>query len=395
MKKIIVVGASAASMAFITKLRSFDKESTIFCFSAENFLPYNRCLLADFLTKDISCKEIFLKSDTFFSEYNIDLRLQHRAVRFDFQQKKVLVQHGALEQWYEYDYLFLGMGTRPFIPKFLQNNDIDGVFTFHTLQDMENIDRYVSTANPEHAVVMGAGLNGVEAASSLVQKGLTVTLIDTASQIMPGQLDSQAAAWVCNIIEKNNVRIIINQSVTAVRSDSNQLQSIMLADGREVKADLLIIAAGSVPNSDLLRGGDLVLDESLLKVDRCLKTNIESVFAAGDLCQVPDFRTGALIRSVTWSDAMLQGLCAATAFSAAPRLYMGAIGLRDSYFFGKNFYACGQTVGFDEQTEEQVISNDSDNFAKLYIIDRRLIGFLLIGDISRLSEFKQRYMTKS
>ena len=389
MKKIIVVGASAASVAFISKLRSFDQESYIICFSGESSLPYNRCFLADFLIGDQTQEQLQLKPHDFFEKNNVDLRLNSWVTKIDAQLKQVQVA----DQLFDFDYLFLGMGCRPFVPKFLQQNCPQGVFTFHTLSDMQHIQNFIACRKPQSVVIIGAGLNGVEAVSCMVDLKIPVSVVEAAATILPGQVDADVAAWVSDRMEHAGVRVISGHKVVAVEQQNNQVTWAILDDGTKLPAEMVIVAAGSVVNSEILHETGIALHDTSVLVDDHLKTNFEHVFAAGDLCMVPDMVSKKITRSTTWSDAMLQGLCAATHLSATPRVYPGMLGLRDSYFFGVDFYGCGQTIG--HHASVQVISHaDKLMLKKFYLQGDRLIGFVLIGDISKLADYKMWYVTK-
>ncbi len=389
MKKIIVIGASAASVAFISKLRSFDQESQIICFSGEPSLPYNRCFLADFLTGEQTQEQLQLKPQDFFEKNNVDLRLNSWVCKIDPENKKVTVA----DDFFDFDYLFLGMGCRPFVPNFLQGDQPLGVFTFHTLSDMQKIKNFIDQEQPQFAVVIGAGLNGIEAVSSLIDLKMNVTVVEAASAILPGQVDLELAAWLTGRINQAGVQVITGHKVVAVDQKNNRICSATLDDGTIVSTQMIIIAAGSVVNSDLVQDVDVVTMNGSIVVDDRLKTNFDYVFAAGDVCAVSDMVSKKLTRSATWSDAMLQGLCAATNLSATARTYPGIVGLRDSYFFGLDFYACGQTVGHDDSV--QVIDqSDGLTIKKFYLKNDRLVGFVFMGDISKLAEYKMWYMTQ-
>lgn len=389
MKKFIVIGASAASIAFISKLRSFDKEAEIICFSGEATLPYNRCFLADFLTDDTTEIDLQLKPQDFFDINRVDLRLSCWVEKIDVGAKKVF----ASGSWHVYDYLFLGMGTKPVVPKFMQNVKASGLFNFHTLSDMQNIKKFIAELQPKRAIVVGAGLNGIEAASSLAHFGLRVTIVEGSNSILAGQVDGEIAQWLSEIMLNRSVRVIASKRVTEIGQKNNTVNFVILDDGSKVETDMIVVAAGSCVNSDLLIDTEIRLCDRSVIVDRHLKTNIEGILAGGDLCLVPDMLTGDMIRSTTWSDAMLQGLCAATNFSPTARVYPGMLGLRDSCFFGKDFYACGRTIGHADGVQA-VTKRDDQSFSKFYIMNEQLIGFVLIGDISRLSELKMWYASR-
>ena len=386
---IIVAGLSAASMAFITKLRSFDKESEIIAFSAEKDFPYNRCFLADYLTQDSELKDIELKPKNFFLENNIQVFFDTRIDKIDPKNNQVFAQ----EKTYTYDYLFLGIGTRPFIPTSFKNIDLAGVFTFHTLEDMNKITKFIDTHNPKSAVVIGAGLNGVEAVSSLAKKGLSVAVIEAQKTILPGQVDHEVAKWVADKARYQGVTILEENKVVSICGDLNrQVSGVKLETGTRIATEMLIIAAGSALNHEILDNIGIQLKNGSVVVNSNMRTSIPNILAGGDICAAPDMITKKLTRSTTWSDAMLQGLCAATTLGSTPRAYPGMVGLRDSYFFGKEFYACGQTNG--TLGYQRVVSKATDEDLEiLFMQDDLLKGFILIGDVSRVAELKRLYLS--
>lgn len=391
MKKIIVIGMSAASVAFVSKLRSFDKESEIICFSGESSLPYNRCLLADFLTREITQTQLQLKPADFYEKNNIILHLNTWVTQIDTQRKRVF----AREVWHDYDVLFLGMGCKAATLKFVQQcpEGLQGLFNFHSLQDMENIQKFIEQNQPKNALVIGAGLNGIEAVSSLVQLKIAVGVVELSSHVLPGQVDSVVAAWVQSLAQESGVTLLTGRNAIKICHEKNHVIGLTLNSGTFIPVDMIIVAAGSHINSELLEGTGIAVQDGSVVVDQNMQTNVSGILAAGDLCLVPDMITGKKARSTTWSDAMLQGLCGATSLSLSPRLYPGLIGLRDSYFFGKDFYACGQTIGHHQDIK--IVSKVDDQSLKVwYLNDNQLMGFVLIGDISKLAEYKMWYSTQ-
>lgn len=398
MKKIIVIGMSAASVAFVTKLRSFDQESEIICFSGEPDLPYNRCFLADVLTGESTQEQITLKPQDFFAKNNIAVFYNTWVTKIDTEHKLVYV--GDLS--YPYDVLFIGTGTHTMVPKFAQDCTASGLFTFHTLQDMHAIMDHINRFKPKTALVIGAGLNGLEAVSSLQERGIAVGVIEAQETVLASQVDVQLSEFITSIMAHKGVLTVTGHKVVQLCIRSNHVVGVQLDSRTHLGADMIILAAGSVVNSQLLHGTGIELNNGSIVVDEHLKTSVDGVLAAGDVCMVKDFVTGKMTRSTTWSDAMLQGLCAATTLSQSPRVYQGMIGLRDSYFFGKDFYACGKTVGYlVDSGVEMITKMDEHGIAKFYVKDKVLQGFVLIGNsgvadgiISRIGEFKKWYVTK-
>ncbi len=388
-KKFIVIGASAASMSFMAKLRSFDTESEIICFSGENYLPYNRCLLADFMTEEKTFADILLKPAQFFKEYAITLRLQTWITQINRQEKVVVCQNGHEES---YDYLFVGTGTYPFVPP-IQGNNLPGVFSFHAFADVDALDTFIHDERPKNVIVVGAGINGIEAAHALVERGLHVTIVDMFDQIMPLQVDSQAAAFIQEQMVKQGVVVVKGQRVVALETrQKKSVGRVVFESGACMPTDCVVFATGCRLNSKLVQDADLATQFGSLVVNDQMQTSDLFIYAGGDICRAKDMVTGDVVQSVTWSDAMLQGLTAATQLSDAPRKYPGIVGLRDSYFFGYEFYGCGQTT--DVEMFDVVQVHTKDFLHKFYLFDGVLQGFILIGNVTNVGKYKTMYMTK-
>ncbi len=387
--KFVVVGASAASMAFMTKLRSLDATCEIVCISGEPVMPYNRCFLADRLSGDTSWNDMLLKPETFFKDHDITLRLGTWVTKIDAVQKMVLIGSEPIC----YDYLFLGIGTKPHTPSIPMQGAVDRVFTFHTAGDIATISEFIDRHKPRRMVVIGSGLNGLEAAAALHARGVKVTIIERAEQILSSQVDTTVAAWIAQKFTEYGVTVMLNRTVVNMVKDRSNNLVLALDDTHELLTDGVVCATGSVLHCELLKDTGIALQQGSILVDSAMKTNISTIYAGGDICMVSDMVSKQSVKSSTWSDAMLQGLCAATQFGKQPRSYPGAVGLRDSSWFGYDFYACGMTIGHDENY--QILSNITEQTVKrLYVRDGLLKGFVLLGDISCVGQYKQWYMTQ-
>ena len=386
MTKIIVIGASAASISFITKLRTFDKESEILCFSGESYQPYNRCFLADVLSKEKSIQDIQLKPMSFYEENNVDLRLDHWVESVDYELKSVQVQGKK----YAYDYLFLGVGSHAICPPFYETT-IHGLFSFHTLEDVEKIDRFVEAHPVQRVIVVGAGLNGLECSFALFKRGFSVSIVDCADRLLSHQVDVGVSEYVESLMPQA-IDFKGNCFVQEVMQVDGKVSGVRCCNGEVLSADVVICATGARVQNSLVKNSSLLLHEGSLVVNSALKTSNSSVFAAGDIVFMDTIVGGGKSKSMTWSDAMLQGLCAATQFSAEPRQYGGLIGMRDSEFFYKKFYACGETVHVSdyEMREHQ----GPDSYHRLYLEDGFVRGFVIIGAVDQMAFFRQLYLTQ-
>ena len=386
-KKIVVIGASAASVAFITKTRTFDQESEITCFSGEASLPYNRCFLADFITEEKDFDDLRLKPEEFFKEKKVDLHLDTWIESIDAQEKTV--SYGGKQQ--SYDILFIGTGTHPFYPS-IEGIDLPGVFGFHMLSDVENLNGFLHEKDPKNAIVIGAGINGLEAASSLAYKGLDVALIDIEDQVMPQQIDQSVARFIEKKMKKEGVKFYRNQKIVKIHAINGFAAKIELDSGLFLPTHCIVVATGCRVNSKLAETAGLKLDKGSIVINDSMQTSDPSIYAGGDICKAPDVITKELVQSATWSDAMLQGLCAATQLSDKPRSYPGVVGMRDSHFFEYDFYACGETK--DIEYFDTITRAKNGFHHSFYLLDGVLQGFVLVSNVENMAKFRTLYLTQ-
>ena len=387
-KKIVVIGASAASIGFIAKLRSFDTHSKIICFSGESHAPYNRCLLADFVTQEKDLVDLQLKPEDFFTEHHVDLRLNSWVTAINAEQKFVVVN----DKQESFDYLFIGIGTKPFIPT-IPGIDLPGVFGFHTFADVEKLNGFIDESRPKTAIVVGAGINGIEAVSALVDRGVKVAVVDLHHSVMPLQVDQKVAQYIENIMKDAGVVLYKGQRVAALEVRNRAvIGRVQFEGGACVPTDCVVLATGSRVNSELIKQAGLEMLHGSLVVNKNMQTSNPSIYAGGDICITQDIISKEMVKSMTWSDAMLQGLSAATQLSDAPRAYPGIVGMRDSKFFGFDFYACGQTT--DTEIYDIIETHTKECLHRFSLSDGLLKGFVLVGNVDNLSKYRTFYLTQ-
>ncbi len=390
-KTFVVIGASASSIAFISKLRSFDKDSKIICFSAEEEMPYNRCHLVDVIEGSKTFEEILLKSPSYYQEEKIDLRLGTKVTKIIPEQQCVMVGSELIF----YDTLFIGTGARPYLPPLPGVYDFSNIFTFYSLSDAKAL-LHVLQDNPESkCLVIGGGINGLECASALASKGAKVTIIERQDRLMPVQVDISTSKWLRQRAEKLGIDIITGASVVNMQADDTEqyVESVQLSTQQTLRVDLVICTTGVRLNSELLQNTGIHMVQGSIIVNDRLQTNISNIYASGDICTTSDIVTKTMARSSAWSDAMLQGLTAATQFSDQPRAYQGAINARGSKFFGLKYYGYGSTSGV--KIDEVKQHDGSDFLHRFYIKNNQLAGFVLIGNVDNMPAYKQLYLAQS
>lgn len=376
-KHHVIIGASAAGIGALSRLRTLDKESRITCISGQRQLPYNTCLLADYLAGEKELSQIATKPLSFFTQQNITLRLATTVTAIDGARKILQLCDTSGEHELAYDTLFLGLGTSLVYPS-IPGIDTGGVFGFHTLSDTENIRSYMSQNNVRDVVVIGAGLSGVECADALAHRDTAITVVERESHLLPTLVDEEGAHYITQLMVEHNVAMRSSQSVSAIISDGGSVRAVELDDGTQLSADMVVLATGGRPNSQLAKDAGILLQDERVVVDEFQQTSIPGIYAGGDICLVQDMITKERVPSTLWTDAMMQGMHAAFAMTGKSRAYPGVCIVTGSRFFDTMFVSVGNInpVG---QTYQEVVDSRSDFYHKFILKDGSLVGFVMVG----------------
>lgn len=379
-KQYLLIGASAASLGALQKLRQLDPAAHITVFSAEKELPYNKCLLADFLAgiTGQECLQIYKAGGL------VNLLLDTQIVAIDPLSKKITCHRGTR---YSYDALLLGMGSSPWIPA-IPGIESKGVFTFHTLADTLAIQEYIKKNGCKKAVVCGAGLSGLEAADALKAQGLAVTIVEKNSHVLPSLLTQDAAYFLHNHMQDSGIDLKVGQQVARIENEAERVKGVTLTDGSFIPADILIMATGLQPNTQLCAAAGIEIGKNGVLVDEYLQTSQPAIYAAGDLIQVTDTLSGNRLRSCMWPDAMQQGMYAAFAMAGQPKAYQGPAVIVSSAFFGLKFAQAGVL------SETLKMSQKSGAFHAISQKEGILQGFQVLGKQHDLGLLRRLMLTK-
>lgn len=383
MQKIyLIIGTSAAGIAAARTLRSLDKQARIICYSDEAEQPYNKCFLADYLHGQKGLAELTICSQEQADELGIELVCGLAVLRIESHNKKVMLANGAEQV---YDELLIATGTSPIIPIIKGIETIQNVFAFHGLRDTLRLQAYIQKVQPRNAVVIGAGLSGLEVADALIGHGLSVTVVEQSAQLLTRYLPEPGSNFLVDVMRNRGVRLFLKATVVGfcAKADSTE---VTLADGQVFSTDLVVLAIGVNQNKALaLQAGCKVGDEGVI-TDAFLRTSTEHIYAAGDIIAVRDRLSASVLASCTWPDAMQQGMHAAYAMAGKPKEYKGASIIATSAFFGLKFFSCGP-----QQPENYaVIERLTGGYYHRYLLENdRLKGFCLLGNTQRYHHLRK------
>lgn len=278
----------------------------------------------------------------------VEVKTGKEAVGLNADRKEITVRdtETGTEEICSYDKLVLAVGASPAVLP-VPGTDKQGVFKMRTPDDAIQIRSYAEEHQVKKAVVIGAGFIGLEAAENLKAKGIQVTVIDFASQILPNILDEEMAAYAKKHLLKEGIRVITGTKAEEILGDS-EVTGVKTSAG-VLGCELLIMAAGIRPNTDFLTDSGIEMFRGTILVDHTMKTSLEDVYAAGDCVMVTNRITGKPQWSPMGSSANMEGRTLAQILSGKEKTYPGVLGTGVVKLPGLNIGRTGLT---EEQAKE-------------------------------------------
>ena len=385
-RHFVIIGASAAGIAVINRVRRLAPAAKITCISQEKELPYNKCLLADFLAGTKQHDQVLLPIS---DHAGTGFLFNTSVVAINSTEKTVHCSDGSIVG---YDALFLGLGSSPVMPNFVTEYSLQGLYAFHTLADTFQLLDAIKMRSIKRAVVVGGGLSGLECADVLIRSDITTVLIERQAGLLPNFLNDHASNFLQSQIEALGGTVLTNQSVCAIESEQNKVIGVRLESGQLFDADAVIIATGVRPNTKLAQEAGILIGRQGITENSYLQTSTPDVYAGGDAIEIVDTLKNQLIASCTWPDAMLQGLHAAQAMVGQPKEYKGAAIIVSSSFFGLDFARAGLMEQCHD--DDRFVLREGIDYCNQYLVNAgRLKGFCVLGKRHNLSQLKRVILT--
>jgi len=367
---LVVVGNGMAGMRTVEELLALDAGMyDITVFGAEPRTNYNRILLSPVLAGEKTADQIVLHPRSWYADHGITLHAGDPVLAID-RQRRIVRSRSGLEV--RYDRLLLATGSRPFIVP-VPGAALPGVVGFRDLDDVEQM--LAAARRGGHAVVIGGGLLGLEAANGLQRRGMTVTVVHLAAGLLNQQLDGAASLLLKAALEGRGLRILLGAQTAAILG-ADKVQGIRFADGAELAADLVVMAAGVRPNVALARAAGLHVERAIV-VDDTLQSFDPRVYAVGE-CVQHRKATFGLVAPI-WDQARV---CAAHLAGLGHRRYVQQATATKLKVTGIDLYSAGDIVG-GPGTEDLVLRDRRAGvYKRLVLAGSRLSGAVLYGDVS-------------
>lgn len=318
-RRIVIIGAVALGPKVACRARRLDPEADIVMLDRDNYISYGGCGIPYYVGGDVADLEGLLSTayharrDVPFFEHAKRVRAlaETEALEIDRADRRVRVKDlkGGLESWLDYDTLVLATGSTPVIPP-IEGRDLPGVTAVANLHQAQRIKDSVQRGQVENAVIVGGGAIGLEMAEALADLwGIQATVIEMQPHVLPQSLGSDMARLVENSFTAGGVTILTSERAARIVGDAeNGVQALETASGKRLDCQLVILAVGARPNSELARKAGLAVGRfGGVLVDRRMRTSDPSIFAGGDCIELPHALSGNMVHLPLGSMANRQG----------------------------------------------------------------------------------------
>lgn len=371
--KLVMVGNGMAGVRTLEELLKLAPDLyDITVFGAEPHPNYNRILLSPVLAGEQTLDEIVLNPMSWYSEHGITLHVGKKVIHVDRQRRIVKAEDGTEAR---YDRLLLATGSNPFVPP-LPGTHLEGVISYRDIADTTYM---IEAARAHrHAVVIGGGLLGLEAANGLMVRGMSVTVVHLSKVLMERQLDHVAAQLLQRALEEHGLKFRMGAHSQALAGDaSGRVRAVKFKDGSEVLADLVVVATGVRPNTELAETIGIHCNRGIVVTDTMQSVTDPRVYAVGECASHGGVAYGLV------APLFEQGkVCANHLALLGIGRYTGSQTSTKLKVTGVNLFSAGDFVG-GEGTEEIVLSDPfASVYKKLVVKGDKLVGACMYGDTS-------------
>ncbi|MFA4700697.1 NAD(P)/FAD-dependent oxidoreductase [Pyrococcus kukulkanii] len=384
--RIVVIGSGTAGSNFALFMRKLDRKANIVVIGKEPTMQYSPCALPHVISGTIEKPEdVVVFPNEFYKKQKIEMMLGIEAKKIDRERKVVITERGEVP----YDKLVIATGSKAFIPP-IKGVESEGVFTLKSLDDVRKIKDYIAKKKPKKAVVIGAGLIGLEGAEAFAKLGMEVLVVELLEHLLPTMLDRDMAKLVQDEMEKHGVKFKFGVGVSEIIG--NPVEAVKIGD-EVAEAEIVLVATGVRANVDLAKDAGLEVNRGIV-VNEHLQTSDPDIYAIGDCAEVIDAVTGKRTLSQLGTSAVRMAKVAAEHIAGKNSVFRPVFNTAITELFGLEVGTFGMTeerakkeginvvVGkFKGSTKPEYYPGGKPITVKLIFRkeDRKLIGAQIVG----------------
>jgi len=362
----VIIGNGAAGYYAADTIRKNDKDSSINIISEEKIMTYFRPQLSKFLASQIDESKFFLSPENWYKDKNITVTLNCKVKKINTEKNLLLLDDGTI---INYKKLILANGSHCFMPP-LPGIDKKNVVSLRNIKDAQIIKKLM--VESKRVIIIGGGLLGLEAAWSMKNAGLEVTVLEHSNRLLSRQVDEEGAQIFNAAIDKTGIKILKSADAEEILGDT-KASGIKLKSGEILPADLILFSVGIRSNKELAEQSGIAVKNGVIVNDK-MESDIKDIYACGDVAEFNGKVFG------NWPAAMSMGKVAgsnAVGIETHFNEFVPSV-LFDS--MGINLFSCGY---FDETNEQLVQKDSANNYMKFYFKSGKIIGGFLIGDTKK------------
>ncbi len=367
--KLVMVGNGMAGVRTLEELLKIAPDLyEITVFGAEPHANYNRILLSPVLSGEQTLSEIMLNDVDWYKENGITLHLNSKITKIDRVRRQVYTENGIVA---DYDRLLLATGSNPVILP-IPGKDLQGVLTYRDIQDTNAmID---ASSRCKHAVVIGGGLLGLEAANGLRVRGMEVTVVHLLEWLMESQLDKTAANMLQRSLVQKGLKFLLQKQTAEIIGENGKVKAVRFKDGLEVSADLVVMAVGIRHNTTLAEAAGLNCNRGIV-VNDTMQTFDPRIYAVGECVSHRGVAYGLVAPLFEMGK-----VCANHLAQMGIGRYKGSVTSTKLKVTGIDVFSAGDFSGGGDT--EEIIMHDavSGIYKKLVLKDNKIVGSVLYGD---------------
>ena len=362
--KYVIIGNSAAAIGCIEGIRKVDTKGEITVISDETHHTYSRPLISYYLLRKVTRETMRYRDENFYKDNNVTALLGEKAVKID--KKEVTIESGKTVP---FDKLLIATGSSPFVPPMKGLDSVENKFSFMKFDDALALENVLTPASK--VLIVGAGLIGLKCAEGIGRITKDITVVDLADRILSSILDEEGAALMQKHLEEDGMKFHLSDCVETFDNSVAHLKS-----GKEVVFDVLVLAVGVRPNTELAQNAGAAVEKGIV-TDETQKTTLDNVYAAGDCVLTEDVTFGGKRILALLPNAYMQGEVAGINMAGGKAEFTNGAPMNAIGFNGYHILTAGTYTG------EAITEKDGENYKKLFVKDDLLKGFILMGNVAR------------